>query len=84
MINDLVFRNIVLKQDLINDMKGLESLSEIICCVLWHGPVMAFILYLHCMYIIRNMCCQLKFMEILQHILAQTTLKFCISQYFPL
>ena len=31
--------------DLINDKKGLEGLSGIICCVLWHGPVMEFILY---------------------------------------
>ena len=46
-----MFSNKVLKQDLVNDRKGLESLSEIICCVLWHGPVMEFILYLHCMYI---------------------------------
>ena len=31
--------------------------------------------------IIRNVCCQLKCMEILQHILAQTALKFCISHF---
>ena len=55
MINDLMFSNIVLKQDLIND-KGPESLPEIICCVLWHGPVMEFILYLHCMYINNKKC----------------------------
>ena len=30
------------------------------------------------------MCHQLKFMEILQNILAQTALEFHISQYFPL
>ena len=51
MINDLMFSNTVLKQDLINDKKGLESLPEIICCVLWHGPVMEFYnlfaLYVH-------------------------------------
>ena len=51
MINDLMFSNIVLKQDLINDKKGLESLPEIICCVLWHGPVTefynVFALYVH-------------------------------------
>ena len=51
MVNDLMFRNTVLKPDLINYKKGLESLPEIICCVLWHRPVMEFILYLHCMYI---------------------------------
>ena len=51
MVNDLMIRNTVLKQDLINGNKGLESLPEIICCLLWHGPVMEFILYLHCMYI---------------------------------
>ena len=56
MINDLMFSNIVLKQDLINDKKGLESLPEIICCVLWLGPVMEFILYLHCMYINNKKC----------------------------
>ena len=85
MINDLLLSNIVLKQDLINDKKGLESLPEIIYCVLWHGPVMEFILDLHCIYINnKKFIRQLKFMEILQHILAQTALKFCISQYFPL
>ena len=47
MINDLMFSKIVLKQDLINDKKGLESLSEIICCVIWHGPVIEFALYVH-------------------------------------
>ena len=52
----MMFRNIVLKQDLINDKKGLVSLPDIICCVLWHGPVMEFILYLHCMYINNNKC----------------------------
>ena len=31
--------------------KGLKSLPGIICCVLWHGPVLEFILYLHCMFI---------------------------------
>ena len=56
MINDLMFRNIVLKQDLINDKKGHESLPEINCCVLWHGPVMEFILYLHFMYINNKKC----------------------------
>ena len=30
------------------------------------------------------MSCQLKSMEILQNILAQTALEFHISQYFPL
>ena len=33
------------------DKKGLESLPEIICCVLWHGPVMEVLTYLHYMYI---------------------------------
>ena len=56
MINDLMFSNIVLKQDLINDKKGLESLPEIICCALWHGLVMEFILYMHCMYINIKKC----------------------------
>ena len=28
-----------------------ESLPEIICCILWHGPVMEFLTYLHYMYI---------------------------------
>ena len=56
MMNDLMFSNIVLKQDLINDKKRLESLPEIICCVLWHGPVTEFILYLHCMYINNKKC----------------------------
>ena len=56
MLNDLVYSNIVLKQDLINDRKGLESLPEIICCVLWHGPVMEFILNLHCMCINNKKC----------------------------
>ena len=58
MINDLMFSDIVLKQDLINDKKGLESLPEIICCVLWHGQVMKFILYLHCMYTNNKKCMQ--------------------------
>ena len=56
MINDLTFSNKVLKQDLINDKEGLKSLPEIICCVLWHGPVMEFILYLHCIYINNKKC----------------------------
>ena len=33
------------------DKKGLESLPEIICCVLWHGSVMEVLTYLHYMYI---------------------------------
>ena len=37
-----MLRHIVLKQDLINDKKGLESLPGIICCVLWDGQVMQF------------------------------------------
>ena len=56
MINYLMFSNIVLKQELINDKKGLESLPETICCVLWHVPVMEFILYLHCMYVNNKKC----------------------------
>ena len=47
MINDLMFRNIVLKQDLINDKKGLES--HLLCPLAWtsQGIYTLFALYVH-------------------------------------
>ena len=47
MINDLTFRNIVLKQDLTNDKKRLES--HLLCPLAWtsHGIYTLFALYVH-------------------------------------
>ena len=47
MINDLMFRNVVLKQDLINDKKGLEN--HLLYPLAWtsHGIYTLFALYVH-------------------------------------